>query len=222
MPSRMRIALKGIGAQTLRSSLIGRVVSIAALLSGMLAAQATAQQNSPDKVHFGPAMVGVTYDLERAKIAGTGCGCFWLQGGSAEIALPFYKGFGVAGSFSGDHASNIRPGVDLNKLSYVAGPRYTFDALRTPRGAGVQIFGEALFGGVHGFGSIFPVNGGVAPTANSYAMRIGGGMDIALHNALVVRAFEVDYVRTGLPNGGTNTQNDLRLAFGLFYRFRKR
>jgi len=223
MPSRTKIAIRGIGAQPLRGSVIGRLILLAALLPGAMVAPAqAAAQQAPDKVHFSAPVVAVTYDLERAKIAGTSCGCFWLQGGSAEVAVPFYKGLGVAGSFSGETASNIQPGVGLSKLSYIAGPRYTFDTSRGRHAAGVQIFGEGLFGGAHGFSGIFPANGGVTPTANSYAMRIGGGMDIVLRNGFGVRAFEVDYVRTGLPNGGTNTQNDLRLAFGLSYRFRTR
>jgi hypothetical protein len=220
--SSRKMAIHGI-AYPLRESAIGRAISIPVFLLVLAVAplRAAAQQ-SPDKVHFGSPVVALTYDLERAKIAGAGCGCFWLQGGSAEVAVPFYRGFGVAASFSGEHASNIQPGVDLSKLSYVAGPRYTFDTLRGRRATGVQIFGEALFGGAHGFDSIFPVNGAVAATANSYAMQIGGGMDIALRNGLGVRAFELDYVRTGLPNNGSNTQNDLRLAFGLSYRFRRK
>ena len=32
-----------------------------------------------------------------------------------------------------------------------------------------------------------------------------------------VRLLEADYVRTSLPNNASNTQNDLRLAFGVIW-----
>jgi len=216
MPSKRKIAIEAAGTQPL----CGRMTWTTALLLGALAAcgQSSAQQRGPEKADIGGPEVAVTYDLERAQIANAGCGCFWLQGGSVEFAMPFYRGLGVAASFGGEHAWNIQPGANLSKLTYLAGPRYTFG------GAGLHaphLFGEALFGGAHGFDSIFPSSGGVTPTANSYAMQFGGGMDLGLSSGFGLRAFEVDYVRTALPNNGSNTQNDLRLAFGLSYSFKR-
>jgi hypothetical protein len=40
---------------------------------------------------------------------------------------------------------------------------------------------------------------------------------VALSRGFGVRAFEVDYLRTSLPNNASNSQNDLRIAFGLTY-----
>jgi len=211
MSSKREFAVATIGKQPLRNRMIG----IAALLLGIGCApvQATAQQQSPG---LRSPVVAVTYDLERAKTATNGGSGFWLQGGGVDIAFPVYKAFSIAGSFSGEHASNIQPAVNLGKLSYLAGPRYT---LGSPR---FQVFGEGLFGGAHGFDSIFPATGGVTPTANSYAMQLGGGLDIPLGNGFQVRAFEAHYVHTALPNNGTNSQNDLRLAFGVSYRFHQK
>ena len=220
MPSRkdvpMKLAAKVAGERALR----GSTVFIAALLLGAMAAsvQASAQQ-SPDKAHFSAPAVAVTYDLERAKIASVGCGCFWLQGGGVDVAVPFYRGLSLAGSFEGGHASNIKPGVNLSKISYLAGPRYTFSG-RSGAMSRLQVYGEGLFGGTHAFDGLFPVAGGVNSSANSYAMQFGGGLDVVAHNGFGVRVFEVDYVRTALANNGTNTQNDLRLAFGLSYHFK--
>jgi outer membrane immunogenic protein len=189
---------------------------IAALLLGTLAfsLRLEAQGRAQDGFHLGGPIVAITYNLERAKIAGTGSGGFWLQGGGADIALPIYKGLSLAGSVSGEHASNIQPGVDLSKITYLAGPRYTLKAR-----SHMQLFGEGLFGAAHGFDSLFPTSTGVTPTANSYAIQIGGGLNIAMHGGLRLRALEADYVRTGLPNDGNNSQNDLRLAFGVSYQF---
>lgn len=215
MPSKRKIAIIAIGTQWLR----GRMAWIAALLLGVLAASGQAiaqqQQQAPAKFHFEAPVVAVTYDLERAKVANVGCGCFWLQGGSVDLAVPFYRGLSVAGTVGGGHATDNGSGAGLSKISYMAGPRYTFGIPRT------QIFGEALFGGTHGFDGIFPAAGAVESSANSYAMQIGGGVDLLVHGGFGVRVFEVDYVRTALPNSGSNTQNDLRIAFGLSYHFNR-
>jgi hypothetical protein len=38
--------------------------------------------------------VAITYVAERAKIASTPCGCFWLQGSGMNGAVTFYRGRG--------------------------------------------------------------------------------------------------------------------------------
>jgi hypothetical protein len=50
-------------------------------------------------------------------------------------------------------------------------------------------------------------------------MQAGGGMELTLYRWLALRLFEAEYVRTQLPNGYANTQNDLRLSAGLTLRF---
>jgi len=213
MPSQKKYECQAIGRQTLP----GRLTLAAALLIGSMVVSATApaQQQASRNARVGSPVIAVTYDVEHAKTEASGDG-FWLQGGGIDAAVPFYKGLGIAASFSGEHASSIQPGVNLGKLSYLAGPRYTIEAHH------LAVFGEGLFGGAHGFDSIFPVTAGSTPTANSYAVQIGGGMDIPFHRGFGVRVFELDYVRTALPNNGSNTQNDLRLAFGLSYRFNRK
>jgi hypothetical protein len=37
-----------------------------------------------------------------------------------------------------------------------------------------------------------------------------------------LRALQLDYVRTSLPNASTNSQNDFRLGLGITYRIRHR
>jgi hypothetical protein len=213
MPSKMKFAVETIGQQPLQ-----KFTKLATtLLLGVTAGSSLATAQPPSKpFQLGSPVAAVTYDLERVKTAAIGGSDFWLQGGSVDLAIPFYKGLGVAGSFSGAHASNIQPGVNLSKLTYVAGPRYTFG------GPHIQIFGEGLFGGAYAFDGIFPATGGVLASANSYAIQIGSGVDVPLRNGFGVRALEVDYVRTALPNNGTNSQNDLRLSFGLSYHINRK
>ena len=211
MSSKRKFAVEAIGKQ-FQYSRFGLIPALLLLVVVSATAQMTAQRQSSG----GRSSVAVTYDLERAKTAAIGGSGFWLQGGGVDMAIPFYKGFGIAGSFSGAHASNIRPGFNLGKLTYLVGPRYTFGGSR------VQVFGEGLFGGVHAFDSVFPATGGVTSSANSFAMQFGGGVDVPLRNGFGLRALELDYVRTGLANNGTNSQNDLRLGFGMSYRFKRR
>jgi len=174
------------------------------------------------QVKIAQSDIAVTFTAERSKITNTNCGCFWLYGGSADGSVTFFKGLGIAANLTGEIASNITPGVGLNKVSFMAGPRYTSNTSRLTGGYrkmhGTQLFAEALFGGVHGFDSVFPARGGATPTASSFAMQVGGGVDVLLFKGFGIRALEADYVRSSLPNSVSNNQNDLRLAFGISYR----
>lgn len=194
------------------------------LLLGTLLMAATASAQKLD-LKKGSADVAVTYTLERAKIANTNCGCFWLNGASVDGAYTLSNGLGLAVNLTGEHASNITPGVNLGKITYLAGPRFTgklnFKGSGEKRQVG-RAFGELLIGGTHGFDSVFPGTNAVAATANSFALQLGGGVDIAIKKGFAVRAVEMDYVHTSLPNNGSNSQNDFRLAFGVAYHFKKK
>jgi hypothetical protein len=161
--------------------------------------------------------VAITYVAERAKIASIDCGCFWLQGGGMNAAVTFYRGLGVAANLTGGHASNIEPGVDLDKVSFMMGPRYTHP-FKSRLGAG-RMFAEGLIGGVHSFNTVVPTSAGVAGAASSFAFQVGGGADLPLRKSIGIRLFEADYVRSTLPNAGDSTQNDLRLAAGISFHF---
>jgi hypothetical protein len=168
------------------------------------------------------ADLAATYTLERAKIATTDCGCFWLQGGSVEAAVPLWRGLGVAAVLTGEHNGNIAPGVGLSKLAFMAGPRYTVTTSRWTRRLpetkhGTSIFGQALFGSAHGFDGDFATASGSNSSANALSMQFGGGVNVGLGRGFGVRAIELDYVRSRFRNYASNTQNDLRIAFGVTY-----
>jgi len=82
-----------------------RTIRGSVLLCGVLmtAAAACAQTGAIQSALPGIASadVAVTYSLERAKIASSNCGCFWLNGASAEVAVPVYRGVSAVGSFGG-------------------------------------------------------------------------------------------------------------------------
>jgi hypothetical protein len=197
------------------------------LLSATMMTSTHAQTSSaaPHKVREQDSIhtpeVAVTYDLERGKISNTADTSFWLLGGGVEVALPIARGFGIAATLTGQSAANIQPGVNLSKLSYLAGPRFTVSSSRFTVHHVSKVFGNILFGGARAFNSLFPGLGAPASTANAFALQLGGGLDLALANGFSLRALEIDYVRTGLPNNSTNSQDDLHLAFGLSYNWTK-
>jgi peptidoglycan-associated lipoprotein len=197
----------------------GALLLGALALASMAQAQQALQRLSAD--------VAVTYTTERAKIATEGCACFWLQGGSADVAVPLFRGLAVAANLTGDQSSNIAPGVDISKLTFMAGPRFSLSTGRWTRhlprwSHATGLFGEALFGTAHGFDSSFPTSSGTKSSANSLSMQFGGGMNVRLARGFGVRAFELDYVRTNFRNSGSNLQNDLRLAIGVTYHLGER
>jgi len=158
--------------------------------------------------------VGLTYSPEHTQLAPGSCNCFWLQGGGAEAALTLWKGFGIAGSVTSERISNYADGMNFNRLTYTGGLGYRHNV-----GGRVQLFGHALGGRAHAFSGAFPSSTGLLTTANSLALQTGGGMDLTLSRSFALRLFEAEYVRTQLPNGYANTQNDLRLSAGLILRF---
>jgi hypothetical protein len=162
-----------------------------------------------------------TYNIERAELAPGNCGCFWLQGGGVDAALSMHSGIGIAAAFNSGRAGKVAPGIEVEKIQYVAGPRYTFTAHGKSAEplARLQIFGQALFGGVRGFNGAYPSPTGLNSSAHSYAIETGGGMNLLFAHNVGLRLVEADYVRNALPNNGSNTQNDARIAFGVTWRF---
>ena len=194
------------------------------LFLGTLTSLTGLAQQSPVKPTSTGIDVAITYVAERAKIASMDCGCFWLEGGGLNAAVTFYRGLGVAANLTGGHASNIASGVDLDKVSFMMGPRYTYPFKNWfghdfGRHGGGRIFGEGLIGGVHSFNTVVPTSAGVAGAASSFVFQVGGGADLPLRKAIGIRIFEADYVRSTLPNAGNRTQNDLRLAAGISFHF---
>ena len=170
------------------------------------------------------ADVALTFAVERAQIATSDS--FWFKGGGADAAVTLRNGLGVAASFMGDHGTLGTSGIDSNKLTWLAGPRYTI-ALKAPRkmaaaNGGAELFGQAMFGGVHGFNGLYPAIGGTTTTANSLAYAFGGGLNLRCARNLKLRLIELDFVHNQLPNAASDTQNNLRIAFGLCFTMRPR
>jgi len=208
---------------SIRKTVLFGSIGIAVATAGCWAQQVTAPAKTLPTPHS--IDVGVTYSAERTQLV-PNSSPFWLQGGGADGSYNLWKGFGIAAGITGDRISNYVPGFDVNKLAYLGGPRYTFTT-----GLGktsmehfvaadrfhYQLFAQGLFGGVHAFSGFFPAPGGSISSASSFELQLGGGVNLLLTKHYGVRLFEADYVRTGLPNNASNTQDDLRLSAGVTY-----
>jgi hypothetical protein len=160
--------------------------------------------------------MAATYSTEQGQITPSGAGSFWMQGASLDGALTFARGFGFAANLTGEHASRIAPGVGLNEIDFMVGPRYTY-RLNSKSKHESRVFGEALVGGARGMSSVFPKPTGLSTHASSFIYQVGVGWDISITKHISIRAVEADYVRSYLPNNGGDTQGRIRLGFGVTY-----
>lgn len=175
------------------------------LAAPCLRAQAVPPQHETD--------VAVTYIAERSNL--TPGEFFWRNGAAADASVNLTRGLGIAVNLSGSEARNILgTGVDLDSFTFAAGPRYTIHPGRA------AVFGQALFGESHAWNSLFPQSGGSTTSANSFALLIGGGVDLHLGPRFAVRPIEAEWLRTQFPNATTGVQNNLRLGAGLVLRIR--
>jgi outer membrane immunogenic protein len=162
----------------------------------------------------------VMYTQLRANAPVGGCGCFWMQGGSGEIAIPLWRNFSGVMQINGEHTGNISNfDVGLSLLTGLGGIR-----MRIPNRTRFQPYGQGLFGGVHGFDSYFPAPVGKLPTSydTSFALAVGGGLDISVSRHIWIRAIQADYHYSELRNLQGNRQNQVRLGAGIIFRFARR
>ncbi|HEX2999663.1 MAG TPA: hypothetical protein VHR86_05445 [Armatimonadota bacterium] len=205
-----------------RTNLLGGMHLLGALSFSLLA-QA---QQPEDKIRLQSTDVAVTYSAEGGKVAPSKSDRFWMHGGSAEAAFTFYRGLGLAVNINGQHASSIAPGVDVNKVSFVVGPRYSYDTTRFTerwlKSRKTSVFGETLMGATHAFNGLFPSGmQGIKSGTNAFAAQIGGGVNVSLAKGFGLRPFQMDYIYTALPNTGTDAQHDIRLSIGVTYHIGK-
>jgi outer membrane immunogenic protein len=145
-----------------------------------------------------------------------GCGCFWMPGGYGGISVPVWRNFSAvveAGGNTTDHIPSFNTGLSL--VYGMGGIR-----MRVANRTRFQPFGQALFGGVHGFDGYFPAPVGKLPTSydTSFASTVGGGLDIAVSKHIWIRAVQADYFYSELRNLQGDRQNQLRIGAGIVFR----
>jgi opacity protein-like surface antigen len=174
------------------------------------AAMAQAQDNAPKAEIFGG------YSHVGADFSQLGLGTRGLNGWDASLAGNFNRYLGVVADFSGTYGTPFS-GIDVKNYTFMFGPKLSY---RTRR---VTPFGQALFGGDR-ISADVPALSGLLGTLigrsfsrsdTSFALALGGGVDVGLTDAFAVRAIQADYLRTNFFN--TN-QSSYRIAVGLVLR----
>jgi hypothetical protein len=192
----------------MRIAIYGTVLFAGAFLSsGVLARGQRSTAEQPASTSFD---VAVTYIASRAGVISDNS--FWMQGGSVQMHGRFWRGLGVVADVAGLHTKSINhSGVGLDLVTATFGPRYSW----SPRGARYSLFGQALAGEANGINSTFPGISRAVSAADSLAVQLGGGINLAVKRHLAIRALEADWLRTQLPNSTTSVQNNLRLGAGI-------
>ncbi len=140
---------------------------------------------------------------------------FFLTGGGADVAFRLLAGLSAAVDVAGTTTSN-EPGTGhgLSTITLLAGPRYTVPLRR------VSVAGQALFGAAHGLGSDFSNGTQQSNTATGFAFAAGALVEVRVTHSVWVRAAQVEYLQTNLPNGADNRQSGVRLGAGVVFRVR--
>ena len=185
------------------------LVVLAAAIAPTMAAQAPPQA-SPSNLSF-----ALTYSAGGSNLVSSNH--FWLQGGGAEFATSSFHGIGAAVSVVGLHSGDSGNGVPVNLVITTFGPRYSRNLRHH-----VVLFAQGLVGVANGFGGLYPALPSPDSSAKSLAIQTGGGMDLGLSPHLSLRVFQADWLRTQLPNSGTDVQNNLRVATGIVFHTRGR
>lgn len=163
------------------------------------------------------------------------------NGWDVSAAANFNRSLGVVADFSNHYGSRSNVFAPIGSrgkgLTFLFGPRYTYRTV--PR---LTPFAHALFGGIRANQLVPPATinlpgGGIGlvpgpgcttllcyQTVTSFAMALGGGLDVKATDRIWVRAFQVEYFRANLTNanGTSAAQNDVRISTGVVFRFGKR
>ena len=163
------------------------------------------------------ADISFTYSALHVNAPVGDCGCFWMRGGSGELAVPIVRQLAGVLEVSGERKNHLPgdPAVGLSLASFLGGVRITRNSSHK-----WSPFAQGLVGVAHGFDSYFP---GTRPVsaASSLAMAAGLGLDIRVRKHLLIRPIQAEYQYMQLPNNAidpANQQHDIRLSAGIVFR----
>jgi outer membrane immunogenic protein len=162
------------------------------------------------------AEVSLTYSPTEVNSGPGTCGCFFMNGATAEGNFRTYRAFTTVVDVTAMHTGDIHnTGQPFSMIMATGGVRLNY-RIGGDRFYYFKPFVQALAGAAHGFHSAFPdKNGFIQPTANSIAILAGIGVDYKFRRHLSFRLAQADYGYTRLPNGASNDQNLLRISTGI-------
>lgn len=200
--------------------LSGLVLCSLAQFTTHIFAQTASSQKGADSVGApARAEFDFNYSALHSNVLPDGCGCFFMNGGNAQIEVPVMKKFSMIGEFgleSQTISSSNGAQASLTLQTYSVGARYR-PALRH----GVwSPFAETLAGVSHATGSaVSGLNAGAKNASASFLFTAGGGVDLRINSHVALRVAEIDYMLTTVDNGSNNHQNNLRLGAGFILRW---
>lgn len=123
---------------------------------------------------------------------------------------------GLTGEAGGQYSLVQAPGFEerIRVHSYLFGPQFSLRRHRR-----VTPFVRALFGASRISTRARELGLDFAFTDTAFSLALGGGLDVRINERFAVRAFQLDYLRTGFFD---ERQNKGRLSAGLVVRFGKR
>jgi opacity protein-like surface antigen len=156
------------------------------------------------------------------------------NGWDLSAAINLARSFGVVADFSNHYGSQSNVFAPIGSrgkgFAYLFGPQYSYRA--APR---LTPFAHALFGGIRAsrvYPNSFAGTGGLGlcgslsciQPVTSFAMALGGGLDVKATDRVWLRVGQVEYFRANLTNanGTSAAQNDVRISTGIVFRFGKR
>ena len=194
--------------------------SVALLLVGTMigAIGVHAQVTAPGGRDFGlpRAEISFAYSPTEVNAPPGHCGCFFMNGVSAEGNFRTYRAFTTVVDVTATHTGQILDtGQPFSMIMATGGIRLNY-RVGGERFYYFKPFVQALAGMAHGFDSAFPDKQGfIQPTANSVALLAGIGLDYKYRRHLSFRVIQADYGYTRLPNLAGNDQNLLRISSGI-------
>jgi peptidoglycan-associated lipoprotein len=157
------------------------------------------------------------YNHVSANSPPSGCKCFEMNGAYASADYYIQNWLSITAEATGAHANAISAlGQNLTLTTYMAGPKVSRSGHR------LVPYGEALFGAAHGSDSYFPTATSYTTSATSFALSVGGGLEINLSKRFAIRAIDAQYLRTEFPNGAGDKQNHLMFGAGIVVKFGSR
>ena len=168
------------------------------------------------------AEVSLAYSPTEVNAPPGKCGCFFMNGVSAEGNFRTYRAYTTVVDVTAAHVGNIHnTGQPFSMLMVTGGTRLNFRFGHAQRDGVDYIyrykpFIQGVVGFAHGFDSAFPDKAGfIQPSASSFALLVGIGLDVKYRRHLSFRAIQADYGYTRLPNLVGNDQNLLRISSGI-------
>lgn len=165
------------------------------------------------------AELGLNYNWMYTNRPPGGDTTFSMNGGSVSLAWIVNQRFAIVGDIGAVHASDVPvAGQGLTITSYVFGPRFYYrrkSAGGERRLLKLAPYGQVLVGGAHASGSLAGGSGGGA--TDSFAMKVGGGVELPLTRRVILRPAHTEYFLTLFPNGVNNRQNNFLFGAGVIF-----